>query len=74
MKELSISIKNLFKPFISVSVMATKIKEAQDRLFKNMFVCQRCETKMRADPQKILKGKIKCRKCGRSQFRVLKRK
>ena len=54
--------------------MATKIHEAQDRLFKNMFVCKRCKTKMRSDPQKILKGKVKCRKCGRSQFRVLKKK
>ncbi|MBU2612372.1 MAG: hypothetical protein KKB62_01475 [Nanoarchaeota archaeon] len=54
--------------------MATKIPEAQNRLFKNMFVCQRCEYKMRADPQKILKGKVRCRKCGRGQFRVLKKK
>ncbi|MDP3966328.1 MAG: hypothetical protein Q8Q04_02260 [archaeon] len=54
--------------------MGTKIPEAQARLFKNVFVCQRCGNKTRSDPQKVLKGKIKCRKCGRGQFRVLKRK
>jgi len=56
--------------------MATKIPEAQNRLFKNVFVCRKCQTKMRADPQKILKGKIKCRKkdCRGRSFRVLKKK
>ncbi|MBU0894397.1 MAG: hypothetical protein KKB88_03060 [Nanoarchaeota archaeon] len=52
----------------------TKILEAQNRLFKNMFVCKRCKTKIRADPQKILKGKVKCRKCKKSAFRPLKKK
>lgn len=54
--------------------MATKIKEAFDRLFKNTFVCMNCKTKMKADPQKILKGKVKCRKCKKTEFRVLKKK
>jgi len=51
-----------------------KIPEAQRRLFKNVYVCKKCKTKIRADPQKILKGKIKCRKCKRSAFRPLKKK
>lgn len=54
--------------------MGTKIPEAQNRLFKNVFVCQRCGNKMRSDPQKVLKGKVKCRKCAKKQFRVLKKK
>lgn len=54
--------------------MATKIPEAQDRLFKNMFICQKCGLKKKADPQKVLKGKIRCRNCGKSQFRVPKKK
>ena len=54
--------------------MATKIPEAQNRLFKNIFVCMNCQSKMRADPLKILKGRIKCRKCKKAQFRVLKKK
>lgn len=51
-----------------------KIPEAQNRLFKNVFVCKNCQSKMRADPQKILKGKVKCRKCQKKAFRPLKKK
>jgi len=51
-----------------------KIPEAQRRLFKNVYVCKKCKTKIRADPQKILKGKVKCRKCKKSAFRPLKKK
>ena len=50
-----------------------KIPEAQKRLFKNVFVCKSCHTKARADPQKILKGKVKCRKCKRGAFRPLRK-
>lgn len=51
-----------------------KILEAMNRLFKNVFVCKRCQSKIRAEPQKILKGKIKCRKCGQKAFRPLRKK
>lgn len=51
-----------------------KIPEAQNRLFKNVFVCKKCQIKIRAEPQKILKGKVKCRKCGKKNFRPLKKK
>jgi len=51
-----------------------KILEAQNRLFKNVFVCKNCQSKIKADPQKILKGKIKCRKCNKKAFRTLKKK
>jgi len=51
-----------------------KIPEAQNRLFKNVFVCKSCHSKIKADPQKILKGKIKCRKCKKSAFRPLRKK
>ena len=54
--------------------MAGKIPEAQNRLFKNVFVCKNCQSKKRADPLKILEGKIKCRKCGKKSFRPLKKK
>jgi DNA-directed RNA polymerase subunit RPC12/RpoP len=54
--------------------MATKIQEAINRMFKNVFVCQKCKSKMRADSQRVLKGKVKCRKCGGKQFRPLKKK
>ncbi|MBU2053276.1 MAG: 50S ribosomal protein L40e [Nanoarchaeota archaeon] len=51
-----------------------KIPEAQNRLFKNVFVCKKCQSKQRADPQKILKGKVRCRKCTKKAFRPLKKK
>jgi ribosomal protein L40E len=51
-----------------------KIPEAQNRLFKNIFVCKNCQSKQRSDPQKILKGKVKCRKCKGKAFRPIKRK
>ena len=51
-----------------------KIIEATNRLYKNVFVCKKCQTKMRSDPQKILKGKVKCRNCGKRAFRPLKKK
>ena len=54
--------------------MATKLPEAQNRLFKRVFVCQKCLTKARADTDKILKGKVKCRKCKGTAFRPLKKK
>ena len=54
--------------------MAIKIPEAQNRMFKNVFICKNCYSKMRADPQKILKGKVKCRKCGKTAFRPPKKK
>ncbi|MEK6945861.1 MAG: hypothetical protein AABW63_03640 [Nanoarchaeota archaeon] len=51
-----------------------KIPEAQNRMYKNVFVCKSCHAKIRANPQKILKGKVKCRKCKKRAFRPLKRK
>jgi hypothetical protein len=54
--------------------MATKIPAAQQRLFRNVFVCKNCGTKIRADPRKIIDGKVKCRKCKKRVFRQIKKK
>lgn len=54
--------------------MAAKIPEAQNRLFKNVFVCKKCQSKQKADPLKVIQGKIKCRKCDARVFRPLKKK
>ena len=51
-----------------------KIPEAANRLFKNIFVCKNCQSKIRSESQKILKGKVKCRKCKKKSFRPLKKK
>ncbi len=54
--------------------MAQKIPEAQNRMFKNVFVCKSCSSKKRAEPLKVIEGKIKCRKCGKKAFRPIKKK
>ncbi len=54
--------------------MAVKIPEAVNRLFKNVFVCKKCQSKIRAKPLSVLEGKVKCRKCGKKAFRPLKKK
>ena len=54
--------------------MATKIPAAQNRLFKNAFVCKICKHTMRVEPLKILNGKISCRKCSGKDFRTIRKK
>ncbi len=54
--------------------MATKIPEAQNRLFKNVFVCKKCQSKRKSSALKVLEGKTRCRKCGSTAFRPLKKK
>ncbi len=51
-----------------------KILEAQNRLFKNIFICKNCQSRIRAEPLKILEGKIRCRKCRKRAFRPIKKK
>jgi formylmethanofuran dehydrogenase subunit E len=51
-----------------------KIPEATNRLFRNVFVCKNCHSKIRASAQKILDGKVKCRKCKKRAFRPLRKK
>lgn len=47
-----------------------KFKEAEDRVYKNMYICRECNARNRGS-----EGQIpgKCRKCGGKNFR-LKRK
>ena len=54
--------------------MATKILAAQNRLFKNVFVCKDCSSKARTDSRKVSEGKVKCRKCGGRAFRPISKK
>ena len=53
--------------------MATKILAAQNRLYKNAFVCKVCKHKMRLEPLKILTGKSRCRKCKGKDFRPVRK-
>ena len=54
--------------------MAVKIPVAQARLFKNVFVCRNCNSKVRSDARKIIEGKVKCRKCKKRAFRAIRKK
>ena len=54
--------------------MASKILAAQNRLFKNAFVCKVCKHKMKIDPLKILNRTVACRKCGAREFRPVRKK
>jgi len=51
-----------------------KIAEAQQRLFKNVFICKKCKSKIKAEPKKILDGTVRCRKCKSREFRQIKKK
>ncbi len=51
-----------------------KFEEAEVRLFKNIFVCRRCKSKVRAPSLKVIAGKATCRKCGSNALRPVKKK
>jgi len=51
-----------------------KFPEAEARLFKNVFVCKKCKSKLKAPNMKVILGKIACRKCGSKQLRPVKKK
>ena len=51
-----------------------KFAEGQTRLYKNIFVCRNCKTKIRAPSSKILLGKVHCRKCKSKALRAVRKK
>lgn len=55
------------------SIMA-KFPEAEQRLFKNKYVCRRCKTVIRAPPRKILDKLVKCRDCQGKKFKPKRKK
>lgn len=50
-----------------------KFEEATNRLYKNVFVCKKCKSKIRTNISKVLQKKVKCRKCNSKAFRPIKR-
>ncbi len=51
--------------------MAKKIPEVvAKRLYENVFVCMRCNAKLRTTMLKVKKKKAKCRKCGSKHLRL----
>ncbi len=51
-----------------------KFAEADARLFKSVFVCRHCKTKMKALNMKVMASQINCRKCGARYLRPIKKK
>ncbi|MBI4177244.1 MAG: 50S ribosomal protein L40e [Candidatus Aenigmarchaeota archaeon] len=47
-----------------------KFPELEQRLFKNVYICMRCNAKMKTDLKKISTGKVKCRRCGYKFLRL----
>ena len=40
-----------------------KIEAVMKRLYDRVYVCMKCNAKIRADPRKVMARKVKCRKC-----------
>ena len=51
-----------------------KIPEANKRMFGNIFICKNCGSRVRSEPRKIIEGKVRCRKCQKRAFRVVRKK
>lgn len=47
--------------------------EVKARLFDRVYVCMKCNCKIKADLAKIKAGKVKCRKCGSHALRMKKK-
>ena len=54
--------------------MASKFPEAEARMFKNMFVCRTCKSKIRTTNLRVLAGKTRCRKCGGKALKTMRKK
>jgi ribosomal protein L40E len=54
--------------------MATRFQEAINRIQKNIFVCKRCKSKIRAPSLKVSQGKVKCRSCSSAKLRPKRKK
>ena len=51
--------------------MAT-FPQAENRLFKNVYICRKCESKTKIPINKVLANKAVCRKCGNKQVRPVR--
>ena len=51
-----------------------KFAEAEARLFKNIFICRKCKSKIRASNQLVMAGDVLCRKCKGKALRPVRKK
>ena len=58
--------------------MATPNPVTQKRLYRNVFICRRCNAKNRSEASKVKEKTVACRKCGykglRPKHKVVKAK
>ena len=47
----------------------TRVEAVTKRIYERVFVCMKCNAKIRADSRKVKTGKIKCRRCYSKQLR-----
>ena len=48
--------------------------EAEARLYSNVYVCRKCESKIKVPISKVLAGKAVCRVCKSKQMRPVRRR
>lgn len=48
----------------------TKIEAVTRRIYDRVYICMRCNAKMRTDAKKVKTGKVKCRKCYSKDLRL----
>jgi len=51
-----------------------RFEETANRLFRRIFVCKKCKTKVRTDIARVLQKKVKCRNCQGKEFRPIRTK
>ncbi len=50
-----------------------KIEAAVNRIYNRVFICMKCNAKIRADTLKVRDKKVKCRKCKSKALRQKKK-
>ena len=51
--------------------MGKKLPEAMaKRVFTGMYICVKCNARMRSSVDKIKKGRVKCRRCNGNKLRL----
>jgi formylmethanofuran dehydrogenase subunit E len=51
-----------------------KFPEAEARKFRNIFICRKCKNKRKSPNMKIIQGKVRCRTCGSTSFKAVRKK
>lgn len=54
--------------------MAAKLPVAQTRMFSGVFICRNCNKKIRTQAVRVIAKKVSCVRCGRHNFRPIRKK